>query len=52
MCELYREIVRVPMVVCVCWVCERERERERESGKGKNLRKINNEIRRYLHSDD
>ena len=30
MCELYREIVRVPMVVCVCWVCERERERERE----------------------
>ena len=28
MCELYREIVRVPMVVCVCWVCERERERE------------------------
>ena len=50
MCELYREIVRVPMVVCVCWVCERERERER--GKGKILGKINNEIRRYLHSDD
>ena len=30
MCELYREIVRVPMVVCMLGVRERESERERE----------------------